>query len=147
MQLSERATRIPSVPAGSTHLRRKPIKPRRPGKASRRLCLRVCRRVEKPQVVLRREIGRAQKRARESERPDDLESPLIPRLVMIATFTDFVMMGCCRRAGTSREVTHAVAASARGVDYESKSVLEEARAHFMACARRVVRRGVGGAMS
>ena len=49
-----------------------------------------------------------------------------------------------RRAERSREGTYAVAASARGVDHESKSVREEARAHFMAYVRRVVRRGVGG---
>ena len=64
-------------------------------------------------IRVRRETPGASPRARQSERPDDLESPLIPRLVMIATKIDFVMMGRGRRAGTSREGTHVVAASAR----------------------------------
>jgi hypothetical protein len=34
-------------------------------------------------------------------------------MVMIATITDFVMMGRGRRAGKSREATHVLAASAR----------------------------------
>jgi len=64
-------------------------------------------------IRVRREAPGASPRARQSEMPDDLESPLIPRLVMIATIIDFVMMGRGRRAGTSREGTHVVAASAR----------------------------------
>ena len=36
----------------------------------------------------RREAPVAGPRARQSERPDDLESPVIPRLVMMATITD-----------------------------------------------------------
>ena len=64
-------------------------------------------------IRVRRETPGASTRARQSERPDDLESPLIPRLVISATITDFVMMGRGRRAGTSREGTHVVAASAR----------------------------------
>ena len=64
-------------------------------------------------IRVRRETPGASPRARQSEMPDDLESPMIPRLVMIATIIDFVMMGRGRRAGTSREGTHVVAASAR----------------------------------
>ena len=63
-------------------------------------------------IRVRRETPGASPRARQSERPDDLESPLIPRLVMIATIIEFVMMGRGRRAGTSREGTRVVAASA-----------------------------------
>ncbi len=55
---------------------------------------------------------RAHERARARE-PNPLVSPLIPRLVMILNITDFVMIGRGRRAGTSREVTHVVTASAR----------------------------------
>ena len=75
---------------------------------------------------------------------DEVVSPVILQTVEVATATVFETRSRGRRAERSREGTHAVAASARGVDYESKSVREEARAHFMACARRVVRRGVGG---
>ena len=74
---------------------------------------------------------------------DKVESPLILQTVEVAT-AFFETRSRGPRAERSREGTHAVAASARGLDYESKSVREEARAHFMACARRVVRRGVGG---
>jgi len=51
----------------------------------------------------RREMPGKGPRARQIERPDDFESPLDPRLVVMATITYFVMMGCGRRAGTSRK--------------------------------------------
>ena len=75
---------------------------------------------------------------------DEVESPVILQTVEVATATVFETRSRGPRAERSCEGTHAVAASARGVDYESKGVREEARAHFMAYARRVVRRGVGG---
>ena len=52
-------------------------------------------------------------RGHQASRSGALVSPLIPRLVISATFTDFVMMGRGRRAGTSREGMRVVAASAR----------------------------------
>ena len=78
---------------------------------------------------------------------DEVESPVILQTVEVAMATVFETRSRGRRAERSREGTHAVAASARGVDYESKSVREEARAHFTAYVRRVVRRGVGGVRS
>ena len=64
-------------------------------------------------IRVRRETPGASPRARQSERPDDLEFTLDLRFVLIATNIDFVMMGCGRRTGTRREGTHVVAASAR----------------------------------
>ena len=55
--------------------------------------------------------ARAHERAR-ARGLDALVSPLIPPFVISATITDFVMMGRGRRAGTSREGTRVVAASA-----------------------------------